>query len=175
MSKRPSRRMRRLNQGGLMRSQARPSTSWGLEVEELSVVLPSLRDRRKLRERSAFKRVRVAVGVPVQQLDPPEHIVNIIKSWLPWLTLPPLPLPLARTELLSFQRCKIVCGVHHLAGKDYVTDDMLNLGRARRTGRIRSTSTDIADLDGGSVAEITFPNPNNLTSFRVKVCAFVRT
>lgn len=29
--------------------------------------------------------------------------------------------------------------------------------------------TDIADLDGGSVAEITFPNPNDLTSFRVKV------
>lgn len=28
---------------------------------------------------------------------------------------------------------------------------------------------DIADLDGGSVAEITFPNPNNLTSFKVKV------
>lgn len=30
-------------------------------------------------------------------------------------------------------------------------------------------SIDIADLDGGSVAEITFPNPNDLTSFRVKV------
>lgn len=32
---------------------------------------------------------------------------------------------------------------------------------------------DIADLDGGSVAEITFPNPNNLTSFKVKVRFFV--
>lgn len=31
------------------------------------------------------------------------------------------------------------------------------------------TDADIADLDGGSVAEITFPNPNNLTSFKVKV------
>lgn len=31
------------------------------------------------------------------------------------------------------------------------------------------TGSDIADLDGGSVAEITFPNPNNLTSFKVKV------
>ena len=31
------------------------------------------------------------------------------------------------------------------------------------------THSDIADLDGGSVAEITFPNPNNLTSFKVKV------
>lgn len=28
---------------------------------------------------------------------------------------------------------------------------------------------DIAELDGGSVAEITFPNPNNLTSFKVQV------
>lgn len=33
----------------------------------------------------------------------------------------------------------------------------------------RETGADIADLDGGSVAEITFPNPNNLTSFKVKV------
>lgn len=33
----------------------------------------------------------------------------------------------------------------------------------------RDLISDIADLDGGSVAEITFPNPNNLTSFKVKV------
>lgn len=34
---------------------------------------------------------------------------------------------------------------------------------------VSATDSDIADLDGGSVAEITFPNPNNLTSFKVKV------
>lgn len=34
---------------------------------------------------------------------------------------------------------------------------------------LSETDADIADLDGGSVAEITFPNPNNLTSFKVKV------
>lgn len=34
---------------------------------------------------------------------------------------------------------------------------------------LSNSDPDIADLDGGSVAEITFPNPNNLTSFKVKV------
>ncbi len=39
--------------------------------------------------------------------------------------------------------------------------------------RLSKTGADIADLDGGSVAEITFPNPNNLTSFKVKVRTLV--
>ncbi|CAB1096122.1 unnamed protein product [Ectocarpus sp. CCAP 1310/34] len=53
-------------------------------------------------------------------------------------------------------------------------------GRRAKRGSAKATGTkktpgeiriqkDIADLDGGSVAEITFPNPNNLTSFKVKV------
>ncbi|CAM9126797.1 unnamed protein product [Choristocarpus tenellus] len=41
-------------------------------------------------------------------------------------------------------------------------------GTRKTPGEIR-IQKDIAELDGGSVAEITFPNPNNLTTFQVEV------
>lgn len=41
-------------------------------------------------------------------------------------------------------------------------------GKRRTPGEIR-IQKDIADLDGGEVAKVDFPNPNNLTSFNVSV------
>ncbi|CAM9160325.1 unnamed protein product [Discosporangium mesarthrocarpum] len=41
-------------------------------------------------------------------------------------------------------------------------------GSKKTPGEIR-IQKDIAELDGGSVAEINFPNPNNLTTFKVEV------
>jgi len=41
-------------------------------------------------------------------------------------------------------------------------------GKRRTPGEIR-IQTDIADLDGGNVADIEFPNPNDLTTFYVSV------
>eukprot|EP00640_Fibrocapsa_japonica_P004399 CAMPEP_0113935446 /NCGR_PEP_ID=MMETSP1339-20121228/2592_1 /TAXON_ID=94617 /ORGANISM="Fibrocapsa japonica" /LENGTH=226 /DNA_ID=CAMNT_0000937599 /DNA_START=60 /DNA_END=740 /DNA_ORIENTATION=+ /assembly_acc=CAM_ASM_000762 len=55
-----------------------------------------------------------------------------------------------------------------IGGKKSRTGKKAGGGKRRTPGEIRMQK-DIAELDGGDVANITFPNPNNLTSFEVRV------
>jgi len=55
-----------------------------------------------------------------------------------------------------------------IGGKKSRTGGAKKAGKKRTPGEIR-IQKDIAELDGGTVAVITFPNPNNLTNFDVRV------
>lgn len=59
-------------------------------------------------------------------------------------------------------------GVGGKKKKDKKDDDGKGTGKRRTPGEIR-IQKDIAELDGGKVATIDFPNPNNLTQFNVSV------
>jgi len=53
-----------------------------------------------------------------------------------------------------------------IGGKSSRTDGVKKSGKKKTPGEIR-IQKDITDLDGGSVAQVDFPNPNDLTNFSV--------
>jgi len=55
-----------------------------------------------------------------------------------------------------------------IGGKKKDVNSQKTKGKKRSPGEIR-IQKDIAELDGGKVAEISFPNPNDLTAFQVTV------
>jgi ubiquitin-conjugating enzyme E2 M len=55
-----------------------------------------------------------------------------------------------------------------IGGKATTQDSSKATGKKRTPGEIR-VQKDIADLNTGRIATVTFPNPNDLTSFRVSV------
>lgn len=55
-----------------------------------------------------------------------------------------------------------------IGGKATTQDTSRTTGKKRTPGEIR-VQKDIADLNTGRIATVTFPNPNDLTSFRVSV------
>lgn len=55
-----------------------------------------------------------------------------------------------------------------IGGKATTNDTIKTTGKKRTPGEIR-VQKDIADLDSGRIATVTFPNPNDLTNFRVSV------
>lgn len=55
-----------------------------------------------------------------------------------------------------------------VGGKVGTANDEKKVGKKRTPGEIR-IQKDIAELDGGTVATISFPNPNDLTNFIVEV------
>jgi len=56
-----------------------------------------------------------------------------------------------------------------ISGKKKTKNGDTAPGKKRTPGEIR-IQKDIAELDGGKVATISFPNPNDLTSFDVAIC-----